>query len=311
MNPLVTIVIPTYSRPQHITRAIDSVLNQTYNNIEIIVVDDNGKNHPFQLETEIILKKYIEKNKINYIIHETNKNGSAARNTGLAHAKGKYIAFLDDDDIYLPQKVEKQVLFLENASTSIGGCICTTINIRKDKQGNIIEELKINTLSGKFADKMLIPYENVFIGTSKWLMRTSVCRELDGFDIRFQRHQDIEFLMRFFRKYELCSICPGMPLLKYDLTTESDHKISGVKILNVNRLFIETFKSDIDNFTNNKLCYHYLWLEPVPYLFKNKNIALAIKCIKKANEHIKLSSKQKKDYFIMTIKSIIKIIIFK
>ena len=99
VKPLVSVIIPTYKRSKSLNRAIDSVLSQTYPNIEIIVVDDNGKGSKYQLETEKSLEKYIKTDKIKYIIHDVNRNGSAARNTGFKHSRGEYINFLDDDDV--------------------------------------------------------------------------------------------------------------------------------------------------------------------------------------------------------------------
>lgn len=101
---LVSVIIPTYKRATTLLDAIRSVLNQTYKNIEIVIVDDNGKGTYEQLETERLLKQYIENQQIIYIVHEYNKNGSAARNTGLMASHGAYINFLDDDDKMYPQK---------------------------------------------------------------------------------------------------------------------------------------------------------------------------------------------------------------
>ena len=79
----VSVIIPTYKRSKYLIRAINSILNQTYKNVEIIVVDDNGKNTPDQIETEKELQKYINNKHIIYSVHEKNKNGAAARNTGV------------------------------------------------------------------------------------------------------------------------------------------------------------------------------------------------------------------------------------
>ena len=97
-TPLVSVIIPTYKRPDYLDRAIDSVLNQTYNNIEIIVVDDNNPNTEGRERTEKIMRRYENNPHVIYIKHEYNKNGSAARNTGFKASHGVYLAFLDDDD---------------------------------------------------------------------------------------------------------------------------------------------------------------------------------------------------------------------
>lgn len=110
-NPEITIIIPTYNRAGLISQAIDSVLVQTYKNWELIVVDDASTD-----TTEKIVKKYIDqdsatgKNRIRYIKNETNLGISKTRNHGLREARGKYIAMLDSDDVWLdPEKLAKQV----------------------------------------------------------------------------------------------------------------------------------------------------------------------------------------------------------
>ena len=109
MEPKVSVIIPTHKGSGVVQRAVDSVLRQTYKNIEIIVVDDNGRLSEEQLKTEEVLKTYINDGLIKYVPHEINKNGSAARNTGVRNSSGEYITLLDDDDEYLPDKVETQV----------------------------------------------------------------------------------------------------------------------------------------------------------------------------------------------------------
>src|SRR5690625_2563800 len=99
-NPLVSVIIPTYKRPHMLARAIESVLNQTYINIEIIIVDDNSIESSYRKETIEFMRRYSEYNNILYVKHKENKGGSVARNTGIAIAKGKFVTFLDDDDEY-------------------------------------------------------------------------------------------------------------------------------------------------------------------------------------------------------------------
>lgn len=109
----VSVIIPTYKRNDYILRAIDSVLEQNYQNIEIIVVDDNGLGSDDQIVTEAKLKKYITAGKIKYICNEKNIGGALARNHGIEESTGDYITFLDDDDVYLPGKVSIQVQAIE------------------------------------------------------------------------------------------------------------------------------------------------------------------------------------------------------
>lgn len=115
-------MIPTYSRPQYLKRCIESVLNQTYENIEIFIVDDNNPDTEFRFETEQVMNEYINNRNITYLKHEKNKNGSAARNTGWRQAKGKYITYIDDDDELSELKIQCQVECLEKLDDSWGAC---------------------------------------------------------------------------------------------------------------------------------------------------------------------------------------------
>ena len=101
-NPLVSLVLTTYERPELAKRAVDSMIAQTYENTEVIVIEDAG---------ETTIHDWIKKNygDINFIRHDQNQGLAAARNTGLDVASGKYISYLDDDDEWLPSKTEKQV----------------------------------------------------------------------------------------------------------------------------------------------------------------------------------------------------------
>ena len=92
-KPLVSVIIPTYSRPVFLKRCLDSVLNQTYPNIEVFVVDDNNPDTDARSETEKTMEAYKENPRVTYLKHEKNKNGSAARNTGWKASHGEYITF--------------------------------------------------------------------------------------------------------------------------------------------------------------------------------------------------------------------------
>ena len=94
----VSVIIPTFKRPGELGRAINSVLAQTYSNIEVVVVDDNNDGDEFRKETELFMKRFESNDRVKYIKHTKNQNGSAARNTGIANSDGEFIAFLDDDD---------------------------------------------------------------------------------------------------------------------------------------------------------------------------------------------------------------------
>ena len=105
---MVSVIITTYKRePETVERAAKSILEQTYKDIELIIVDDS----PASFDKRIAVEKRVKElsSSIKYIKHETNMGACAARNTGIRSANGEYVAFLDDDDEWLPDKLEKQM----------------------------------------------------------------------------------------------------------------------------------------------------------------------------------------------------------
>ena len=133
-QPLVSIIIPTYNREKFLPFAIDSVLNQSYSKWELIIVDDRSKDN-----TKELIQKYISRDKrIKYILNKKIKGDCGARSQGIENSKGKYIAFLDSDDLWIvPDKLKKQIEFLENNPDY--DLVYTDIRMI-DEQGNIIEE---------------------------------------------------------------------------------------------------------------------------------------------------------------------------
>lgn len=111
MLPLVSIILPTYKREEAFKRALFSLGEQTYQNFEIIVVDDSAdeKWNAKNLNTVEEFRRQYKEIKLNYIVNSENQGSAKTRNIGIENAKGEYITFLDDDDIYLPEKTERQV----------------------------------------------------------------------------------------------------------------------------------------------------------------------------------------------------------
>lgn len=258
IGKLVSVIIPTYKRSDYLLQTIDSVLKQTYTSIEIIVVDDNGFGTDFQEETYNKLKSLIDSNKIIYIPHDTNKNGSAARNTGFKASKGKYINFLDDDDVLMPEKIERQVDFLETQSSEIGATYCNsrlvfrtrftdrikTINTNYAAEGNLIKEYLEN---------------EIHFNTSSLLFRRSVIEELNGFDESYRRHQDYELLLRFFRKWKI-KITPGPSLLLFDMLKDRGNVPNLDGLMDVKIKFLKQFKQDLTNWGLWNEINHNWWL---------------------------------------------------
>ena len=198
-QPLVSVIIPSFGGAQFLTRCINSVLNQTYTNIEIIVVDDNGIGTKEQLETAEIITQYKSKDNIKYICHEKNINGSAARNTGFKHSKGEYIALLDDDDVFLYQKIQRQVELLHSLPSEFGAVYCS--------HETFLNEKKVGEEHAIFDGNFLYEYmtHKIEIASSSILIRRCVWEKIGGFDETFKRHQDWEFISRILSKYAIKS----------------------------------------------------------------------------------------------------------
>jgi glycosyltransferase involved in cell wall biosynthesis len=115
-NPLVSVIIPCLNRETLVGQAIESALGQTHQNVEIIVVNDGSTDG-----TEKVVQSYTDNGKVRYFKHEVNKGIPAARNTGIRNSLGDYVAFLDSDDMWLPNKVEVQLrAFSQDAASRVG-----------------------------------------------------------------------------------------------------------------------------------------------------------------------------------------------
>lgn len=107
MNELVSIVMPSYNTAKFISRSIESVIQQTYSNWELLIVDDCSTD-----QTDSVVKPFLKDNRIKYIKNKTNLGAAISRNVALKEARGKWIAFLDSDDLWYPDKLNKQISFM-------------------------------------------------------------------------------------------------------------------------------------------------------------------------------------------------------
>lgn len=200
MENLVSIIIPTYGGGEFINRAVDSVLSQTYQDIEVIVVDDNGLGTENQIITSKRMVKYENNKNVKYICHDVNKNGSAARNTGFRNSRGDYIALLDDDDLYYPERIAKQLNFLKSLGEDYALVYCGCDLYQGGKKIGELHPVDSNDL---LFDLLT---HNMTIESSSILMRRSAFEKIGGFDESFRRHQDWEFTARIAAVYKMKSI---------------------------------------------------------------------------------------------------------
>jgi glycosyltransferase involved in cell wall biosynthesis len=198
--PRVSVVVPTYDRASTVTDAIESVLNQTLDDLECIVVDDGSTDGTQRAIEE------LSDPRLRYRRHETNRGGSAARNTGIRDAEGRYVAFLDSDDEWLSTKLEREVGLLEGRSGDWVAAYCDVIRERSNPLVNRLDSLFPET-TGAEGGMELVPQVlsmelSVYAG-STLLTRREAVESVGGFDESFARHQDLEFLVRLLQRGKL------------------------------------------------------------------------------------------------------------
>lgn len=190
MNDMVSIIIPTYNRPTFLERSIKSVLKQTYKNIEVIVVDDNGDRNVAQEETIKIMGKFKNYPHVRYIINEKNVGGAESRNIGVKNAKGIYISFLDDDDIYDENKIQEQIKVLkENQNIDVCYCGMTYLNTEGVPIGK--RDIYVEGSEDLIEKHIFRP----ITGTPALLMKKNIFEEVNGFD-NLKRYQDANLIFK-------------------------------------------------------------------------------------------------------------------
>lgn len=231
---MVSVIITTYKRePAMLLRALDSVLTQTYNDIEIIIVDDSPSDFPDRAKVrEAVEKRKQEYShiKISYIAHPENMGACVARNTGLFAAKGEYIGYLDDDDEWLPEKTAKQLAVMQQSSAALVYCGGLCI----DDSTGISKNAKKEYVKGKALNRLL--YSNFIESTSYPLIRKECIEAIGGFDPLMQSAQDYDVWLRLAEKYDIDYI--PEPLVRYHIhngeriTSNPIKKINGLERIN-------------------------------------------------------------------------------
>ena len=200
MTPQVSVVIPTYKHSQYVLATLDSVFAQTHQNYEVIVINDGSPD-----DTAQVLKPLIEQNCIQYI-EQANQGQAATRNRGLALARGEFIAFLDDDDLWPPDKLEWQVAFLnDHAEVSVvGGSV------------RIIDEAGEETGEERFPKKP-VTFESLFSGCpflspGQTLIRASQLRQVGSLREDLWGVDDFDLWFRLLQNHSI-TVLPRLSLL--------------------------------------------------------------------------------------------------
>ncbi len=209
IKPLVSVIIPNHNYANFLEGAIESVLFQTYSNIEIIVVDDGSSDNSRE-----VLKKYANQVKL---IFQTNQGVSIARNTGVAESKGDLIAFLDADDIWLPTKIEKQVdLFTRDSSLGL-----VHVGVEEIASNGQRLNIRMNGAVGWVFEELLLLRSSVLAAGSGAMIWREIFDNLGGFDSSLSTSADWDFCCRLARLYPIGFI-PEV-LVKYRIHSISMH----------------------------------------------------------------------------------------
>lgn len=211
---LVSAIITTHNRIEHLKKAISSVLSQTYTDIECIVVSDNSSDGTNEYCSNISNIHFIN------IPATESKGGNYARNIGIEAANGDYIAFLDDDDIWFPEKIEKQLkLALE---TDCSFVYCRRYFQKKHYHNNIeVEESSNDCPIGDLSEKI---FEHYVSSTSCYFVKKTLLNQINGFDEKVLMWQDYDL---FIRLAQLSYVfCVDEPLVVYTLDELDHQKVS-------------------------------------------------------------------------------------
>ena len=239
-EPLVSFIIPTFNRVNYLKRAINSVLNQTITDLELIIVDDNSKDN-----TENFVRG-IKDSRIRYFKNSINRGAQFSRNKGIFYSKGKYINFLDDDDQILPNKAKLQInKFKKSKIKNLGAVVCDV----EYKGGNINKVWK-NRGRGNVYKSLLISFS--VKGTESPLIKKEF---IPYFDLNLKYHDEYDL---FIQIAKLCNFdyIPEKLSIKY----ESIHQLSYnfKNIIDSTIYFFIKYKNDFKKFEPKLLIWNYL-----------------------------------------------------
>ncbi len=199
MNPKVSVILPTYNRAKILKKSISGVLNSSYRDFELIIVDDNSTD-----DTDKLINTFDD-GRIKYIKSDKNLGAAGARNLGIDSANGTYIAFEDSDDFYRKEKLEKQVKLLdENPEYGFSyHKIRYDMGLNEKKQNLFAilpdEKIPLEKKNGKIHEQLL--YDNLVDCPSIMVRKDCIC-DVGGFDTNLDALEDYELALRLSKKYE-------------------------------------------------------------------------------------------------------------
>lgn len=234
---MVSVVIPTYQREEAIVRALNGVLRQTYKDIEIIVVDDNGEGSAHQTATAQAVQS-LDYPQIRYIVHPRNLGGCTARNTGIKNALGEYVAFLDDDDVWSDKFIETMLPYFSNEK--IGAVYCGFFSYNGSYS---VTNKKGYNYEGNVYEKILGGWCPA--STSLFIVKRDKIMQAGLFDDELKSFQDYDMWLRLSRICEF-AYCKERLVLKYEGFDEQTSKNPGRRLAGYNGV-VEKYKKTLSD----------------------------------------------------------------
>jgi glycosyltransferase involved in cell wall biosynthesis len=205
MPHLVSVILPTYNRAKTLERGIDSVLNQTFTDFELIIIDDRSTDN-----THVILSKYADLSNVR-VMSQLRRGCSVARNIGISNAKGRYVAFQDSDDEWVPDKLAKAVAVLEGTGPEVGVFYSDMLRVQAD--GSSADFRSPDVEQGVLVSETTLDYQVYCIGIQSAVIKRECFDEAGYFDEALPRFIDLELFIRLSDKFRFVH-CKEM-LVKY------------------------------------------------------------------------------------------------
>jgi len=236
MIPTVSVIVPVYNRAGTIVRSLESVLAQSYKDFELIIVDDGSTDDTGGLVRALAFRD----NRIRYMRHDTNFGQSRARNTGIAASRGRYIAYQDSDDEWLPGKLQRQVDEMASLSPAVGMVYCLMFRVTTEGR-EVFRAKKFGPGDADLYRRGLL-YDFRGIGIQSCMFRREVFDICGGFDEQMKALEDMELLIRIARTYRFS--CIDEPLLLYYRTPNSISQ-NHLRNLGAAQYILEKYRADI------------------------------------------------------------------
>lgn len=252
-NKMISVIIPTYNRGKLINRAVDSVLSQSYENLEIIVVDDCSTDN-----TTTMMEKYRNNEKVKYIKLDKNAGACHARNVGIKKASGEVIAFLDSDDEWHREKLQKQYNYMIEKKADVVVC-------------NYLYEKSNHLKPAIVKQNQIISYEQLLyencITTGAVLVNKKVLENVDYFDENMPRYQDWELMLRIAKKYQIHFLDENLLTLHFQKQSISNSTSKAKKYIALEKIYN---KNEKELKKDKKAYAHICWSMGMYSLYLDK-----------------------------------------